>query len=36
MVKSIKHQTGKRIINNSPFYITRIYVPNFGSEDENV
>ena len=36
MVKSVKHQTGKSIINNSPFYITTNDVPNFGNEDENV
>ena len=36
LVKSIKHQTGKCIINNSPFYITTNDVPNFGNEDENV
>ena len=36
IVKSIKHQTGKCIINNSPFYITTNDVPNFGNEDENV
>ena len=36
MVKSVKHQTGKCIINSSPFYITTNHVPNFGNEDENV
>ena len=36
MVKSVKHQTAKCIINNSPFYITTNDVPNFGNEDENV
>ena len=36
MVKSFKHQTGKCIINNSPFHITTNNVPNIGNEDENV
>ena len=36
MVKSVKHQTGRCIINNSPFYITTNDVPNFGNGDENV
>ena len=36
MVKSVKHQTGKCIINNGPFYITTNDVLNFGNEDDNV
>ena len=36
MIKSFKHQTLKCIINNSPFYITKNDLPNFGNEDENV
>ena len=36
MVKFVKHQRAKCIINNSPFYITTNDVPNFGNEDENV
>ena len=29
MVKSVKYQTGKCIINNGPFYLTTNHVPNF-------
>ena len=37
MVTSVKHQTGKCFINNSPlFYITTNDVHNFGNEDENI
>ncbi len=36
MVTAVKHGPPRCVDNNSPFYITTNYVPDFGSEDENV
>lgn len=36
MVTAVKHGKPRRVINNSPYYITTNDVPNFGDEDENV
>ena len=36
MVTAVKHGKPRRVINNSPYYITTNDVPNFGDEDANV
>ena len=36
LTKTVKHQTGTCIINNSPFYITTNILPKFGLGEENV
>ena len=36
MVTAVKHDKPRRVINNSPYYITTNNVPNFGEEEANV
>ena len=36
MITAVKHGQPKRVMNNSPYYITTNTLPDFDDEDENV